>query len=304
MTIQTQTQSSFKSGFVSLIGPPNTGKSTLLNRIVGQKISIISPKPQTTRNRILGIWHGDACQIIFFDTPGIHQASKKLNQRMVQTALKTLGESDLIVILIDTSPPDFEDPDEKLMMQHIKMIKIPVFLIINKIDLIPKPRILELIDIYKDFFPFEEIIPISALTGENCSDLMQTIIRYLPSGPPYYPEEMVTDQTERFMASELIREKLVLLTRQEIPYVVAVVIDEMTQDPESDLARIMATIIVEKESQKGIIIGNGGKKLKDIGQRARHEIERFLGKQVYMKLWVKVARNWRENEQRLKQIGY
>jgi len=304
MVNQMPTQTSFKSGFVSLIGPPNTGKSTLLNRIIGQKISIISPKPQTTRNRILGIWHGDSSQIIFFDTPGIHRASKKLNQRMLQTALKTLGESDLILILIDTSPPAFEDPDEKMMMDHIKTIRIPVFLIINKIDLVPKPRILELIDIYKDFFPFAEIIPVSALTGENCSDLIRTVIRYLPSGPPYYPEEMVTDQTERFMASELIREKLILLTRQEIPYVVAVIIDEMTEDPETDLVRIMATIIVEKESQKGIIIGSGGKKLKDIGQKARHEIERLVGKQVYIKLWVKVARNWRDSELRLKQIGY
>lgn len=298
------TQISFKSGFVSLIGPPNTGKSTLLNRIIGQKISIISPKPQTTRNRILGIWHGETAQIIFFDTPGIHKASKRLNQKMVQTALKTFSDSDLIIIMVDTSPPSMEGGDERLVLRHVRSVKVPVFLLINKIDLIPKARILTLIDTYKDLFPFKEIIPISALTGENCSDLIKTIVSYLPSGPPYYPKEMVTDQTERFVASELIREKLILLTRQEIPYVVAVIIDEMSTDKESDLVNIMATIMVEKASQKGIIIGNGGQKLKEIGQRARHEIELLLGKHVYMKLWVKVARNWRDNEQRLKQIGY
>jgi GTP-binding protein Era len=304
MTNQTHVKTSFKSGFVSLIGLPNTGKSTLLNRIIGQKISIISPKPQTTRNRITGIWHGNSAQIIFLDTPGIHMASKRFNQRMVQTALKTLSECDLILFMVDPIPPSSEDKDERLILNHIKSAKMPVFLVINKIDLIPKVKILGLIDTYKDLFPFSEIIPVSALTGENCSDLIYTIIRYLPVGPPYYMEDMVTDQTERFVASELIREKLILLTHQEIPYAVAVIIDKMETDPHSDLVRIMATIIVEKESQKGIIIGKKGEKLKEIGQRARREIENLLRKQVYIEIWVKVAQKWRDNEQLLKQIGY
>jgi GTP-binding protein Era len=222
---------------------------------------------------------------------------------MVQTALKTFPESDLILIMIDTSKP-LEDKDGKLVISNIRPLSVPIFLVINKIDLIPKLKILELIDTYKDLFPFKEIIPISALTGENCSDLMKTIIHYLPPGPPYYPDEMVTDQTERFIASELIREKLILFTHQEIPYVGAVIIDKMETDPESSLVRIMATIMVEKESQKGIIIGKKGQKLKEIGQRARQEIERFLGKQVYIEIWVKVAQKWRDNERMLKQFGY
>ncbi|MGA1863758.1 MAG: GTPase Era [bacterium] len=304
MLNQGNAQNSFKSGFVSLIGPPNTGKSTLLNRIIGQKISIISPKPQTTRNRILGVWHGDSAQVIFFDTPGIHKSNKRLNKKMVQTTLKTFPDSDLIIMMIDILKPSLEDTDGRLMMSYIRTVKTPVFLVINKIDLVPKVKILELIDTSKDLFPFKEIIPLSALTGENCQDLMQTIISYLPSGPPYYPEEIVTDQTERFIASELIREKMILLTRQEIPYVGAVIIDKMETDSESGLVRIEATIMVEKESQKGIIIGKKGEKLKEIGKRAREEIEKLLGKHVYMEIWVKVSQKWRDNELMLKQFGY
>jgi len=304
MMNQSRAQHVFKSGFVSLIGPPNTGKSTLLNRIIGQKVSITSPRPQTTRNRILGIWHGEPGQIIFIDSPGIHKASKRLNRKMVQTALMTFEEADIILVMVDTMATDSEDQDMGMILGHIRGISRPVFLIINKIDLIPKPRILELIDVYKDLYPFREIIPVSALTGENCSDVVDTIITYLPEGPPLYPEDMVTDQPERFVVAELIREKLIILTRQEIPYVVAVLIDEMGTDPQTGIVRISATILVEKGSQKGIIIGSRGVKLKEVGMRAREEIECLLGKKVYIELWVKVARNWRENELVLRQIGY
>lgn len=294
-------ETTFKSGFVSLIGRPNTGKSTLLNRFVGQKISIVTPKPQTTRHRIMGIWHGDSAQIVFLDTPGIHEPTRRLNQRMVKAALKTLAECDLILVMVDSTERSAKDED---LMPDLKAVRQPVFLVINKIDLISKLKILKLIGMYKDRFPYKEIIPVSALTGENCTDLIQTIIHYLPYDHPLYPEDMITDQTQRFATAELIREKLILLTRQEIPYACAVVIDDMAIEPKSDLVRIMATIMVEKESQKGIIIGNRGGMLKEIGQRARKEIEHLLGKHVYMEVWVKVAQNWRNNENRLKQIGY
>ncbi|MGA1844593.1 MAG: GTPase Era [bacterium] len=304
MVNQSHAQHAFKSGFVSLIGPPNTGKSTLLNRIVGQKVSITSPRPQTTRNRILGIWHGEPAQIIFIDSPGIHKASKRLNRKMVRTALLTFEEADIILVMVDAVTTGLGDEDMQMIMGHLRGVSCPVFLIINKIDLIPKPRILELIDVYKDLHPFREIIPVSALTGENCSDVVDTIIAYLPEGPPLYPEDMVTDQPERFVVAEIIREKLIALTRQEIPYVMAVVIDEMGTDPQTGMVRISATILVEKESQKGIVIGSRGVKLKEVGRMAREEIERLLGTKVFMELWVKVARNWRENELVLKQIGY
>lgn len=291
----------YKSGFVALIGRPNTGKSTLLNRVVGRKISITTPKPQTTRHQILGIWHGDSAQIVFIDTPGVLSPSKRLDYRMQQTVLKTLKDSDLVIIMVDARMPAERDDD---ILVHIKGVDLPVFLLINKIDLIPKPKILTLIDVYKEHFPYREIIPISALTGDNCSDLIDTIVRYLPDAPPLYPEETITDQTERFITAELIREKLILLTRQEIPYVCAVIIDSLVFDPGTDLIRIIATVLVEKESQKGIIIGKKGKMLKEVGQRARDEIEVFLGKHVYLQMYVKVARNWRNNESRLKQFGY
>ncbi len=298
---QINTDMIFKSGYVALIGRPNTGKSTLLNKIVGRKVSIVTPKPQTTRNKILGIWHGDSAQIIFLDTPGIHKSTKRFNKRMVQTALYALRESDLILVMVDVEMPPERDNE---LNNYLRSANLPVFLVINKIDLIHKPGILRLIDDYKEHFPYKEIIPLCALTGENCNELVNTILQYLPQGDSLYPKYMTTDQTEKFATAELIREKLIFLTRQEIPYVCAVIIDDMFIDQKSDLVRISSTIIVEKDSQKSIIIGSKGWLLKEIGQRARKEIESLLGRHVYLKIWVKVAKNWRNNEQRLIQIGY
>ncbi|MBN2373502.1 GTPase Era [bacterium] len=301
MAIQGDEKVPFKSGFVSIIGQPNTGKSTLINRFVGKKVSIVTPKAQTTRNRILGIFHGDSAQIAFFDTPGICNPGRGLDRHMVNTALMTIADSDLVLVMVDSS---IDSSGDEAIIKHIKPVSLPVFLVINKIDLIPKSKILALIALYKDRFPYKEIIPISALTGENCSDLLETMIRYIPIGPAYFSGDTATDQTERFAAAEILREKLMLFTRQEIPYVCAVFIDDMSLDTKSDIIRIMATIVVEKKSQKGIIIGNRGQMLKKIAQSARMDIEALLGKHIYMEIWVKVIENWRNNEHDLKQIGY
>ena len=292
----------FKSGFVSLIGRPNAGKSTLLNRLLGEKIAIISPRPQTTRNRILGIKNLPAGQVIFLDTPGVHHSRTRLNKSMVRTALATLEEVDLVCFLIEADRPENDEND--LILKNLKRAGKPVVLAINKIDLVPRAELLPVIGRYSQLFPFGQIIPISALSGDGVEILAEEILRMLPEGPPLFPEDMVTDQTERFLVSEFIREKILHRTREEIPYATAVVIEEFKEKEEKNLVVIRATILVERDSQKGILIGEKGRTLKEIGRLAREEIESLLGTKVFLELWVKVEKNWRDDPRALRRLGY
>ena len=292
----------FKSGFVSLIGRPNVGKSTLLNCLLGEKIAIVSPKPQTTRNRILGIKNLPAAQIIFLDTPGIHRSKDMLNQSMVRTALATLREVDVICLLIEADSPDHEEND--WILENLQKVQKPVLLAINKIDRIPKGNLLPIMERYSRKRPFQQIIPISALLGEGIDILVNELLKILPEGPRLFPEDMVTDLPERFLAAEMIREKVFLLTREEIPYATAVVIEEFKEREEKNLVVIRATIQVERDSQKGILIGGKGRMLKEIGRLAREEIEALLGVRVFLELWVKVEKNWREDRRALHRLGF
>ena len=292
----------FKSGFISLIGRPNVGKSTLLNALLGEKIAIISDKPQTTRNRILGIKNHPNGQIIFLDTPGIHRARSKLNQSMVKTALATYREVDGICFIVEANRP-FDDEND-FILETLKKVEKPVLLVINKIDLIPKPELLPIMDGYSRLRSFEQIIPISALRGQGVEALVAEMLKILPVGPRLFPEEMITDLPERFLAAELIREKVFLRTREEVPYATAVVVEEFKEREEKNLVFIKATIQVERESQKGILIGEKGRMLKEIGRRAREEIESLLGTKVFLELWVKVEKNWREDPAALRRLGY
>lgn len=294
-------KSIFKSGFVSIIGRPNVGKSTLLNLILGEKLAIISPKPQTTRNRILGIKNLPAGQIVFLDTPGIHQSPLKLNQAMVKTALATYNEVDVICFLIEAHRPDHEE--NEFVLKTLEKVSKPVFLVINKIDLVRKEDLLPIIEKYSSRRPFAQIIPISALLGDGVDILVNELWQILPAGPKYFPDDMVTDLPERFLVAELIREKVFQLTREEIPYATAVVVEEFKEREDKNLIVIKATIQVERESQKGIIIGEKGRMLKEIGQRARAEIEALLGAKVFLELWVKVEKNWREDPRALRRLG-
>jgi len=291
-----------KTGVVALIGPPNVGKSTLLNQLLGQKISIVSPKPQTTRNRILGIVNGEDYQIILLDTPGIHRARSPLNLEMVKIALDTLSEVDVIVFMIDIT---FPLPEKiNVTSEHLKKTKKPVLLLVNKIDLADREQLLPLLQTYEEFYPFQAMIPLSALSGDGVEILMQELLRLLPKGPRLYPDDIPTDATERFIASEIIREKIFLLTRQEIPYSTAVTIDSFQEESASGLITIHATIHVEKKSQKGIIIGKQGAMLKKIGQAARHDIVELLGAKVMLKLWVKIRKDWTKDGRFLKELGF
>jgi len=292
----------FKSGFVSLIGRPNSGKSTLLNLILGEKIAITSPRPQTTRNRILGIKNLPSGQMIFLDTPGIHRSKSILNQSMVRTALSTLQEVDSICFLVEADFPDNEE--NEWILENLKKTDKPVFLVINKIDLVSKGNLLPIMERYSRARPFEQIIPVSALLGEGVEVLMEELLKVLPEGPRLFPEDMVTDLPERFLAGELIREKVFRLTRDEVPYATAAVVEEFKERPEKNLVVIRATILVERESQKGILIGEKGRMLKEIGRLAREEIEALLGTKVFLELWVKVEKNWREDPQALRRLGF
>ncbi len=293
---------SFKSGFISILGRPNVGKSTLFNRILGEKIAIVTEKPQTTRNRILGIKNVEGAQLIFLDTPGLHEGGTELNKRMVKTALATGRDSDVLLFLTEaTSPPMEED---RQMLERLKVSKGIPFLVINKIDLVKKETLLPLMDQYQKLFPFEKIIPLSALQGDGIEILIEEIVRVLPEASPYFPEDMLTDQTERFIVSEIIREKVIQHSYQEIPYVTAVAIESFKEFTERNLVVIQATIYVEKESQKKILIGKGGQKLKRIGELSRKEIEAFLEKKVFLELWVKVEKNWTRNPKVLDSLGY
>jgi len=288
----------FKSGFVGIIGPPNVGKSTLLNALIGEKVSIVTPKPQTTRHRILGIKNLPSAQIIFIDTPGIHRARKKFNLHLVQSAQAAFQESDIIMVMVDAIESESSE-DFDYILPQLKEINKPVFLLINKIDLIEKPTLLTLIDTYRKLFSFAEIIPISALKGEGIPELEKCLLNYLPEGPKYFPEELFTNQTERFMVSEIIREKIFLLLHQEIPYSVAVEIEEF-KEIKPGVTLIRANIWVEKPSQKGILIGKEGSMLKKIGKISREEIEKLLSTKVYLELWVTVKKNWTQKEPSIK----
>jgi len=288
----------FRSGFISIIGRPNVGKSTLLNALLGEKIAIISDKPQTTRNRILGIVNQPGAQLVFMDTPGIHKPMHKMNEFMVKTALATYNEVDVILMLVEAT----EQPGggDKFIIETLSDVKTPVFLLINKVDLVKKDALLPLMQEYSKLRNFAEIIPVSALRND-LGGLLDAILKRLPQGPKYFPDDQLTDQPERFIVSELIREKVFVLTKEEIPYSTAVVIEEMKEEPE--ITRITAVIYVERDSQKGILIGKGGGMLKQIGTLARQEAEKLLGAKIFLQLWVKVKKGWREDEHMLKNIG-
>jgi len=290
-----------KSGLVAIAGPPNVGKSTLLNALLGQKISIVTPKPQTTRNRIVGILNGPAYQIVMLDTPGLHKARKPLNLEMVKIAVESLAEVDAIVFLIDVSMPIPEKQAQHL--SYLESTKVPVILVLNKIDLLHSGEMLPMIEVYRKVYPFAAIVPISALLHKDTDVLLQELLQLLPAGPRFYPDDIPTDATERFIVGEIIREKIFLLTGQEIPYATAVVIDSFQEDAARSLVTIHATIIVEKQSQKAIIIGRKGAKLQQIGKAARLDIEKLLAQRVLLKLWVKVHKNWTKDRRFISDLG-
>jgi len=292
----------FKSGFIAIVGKPNVGKSTLLNRLVAHKIAAISPKPQTTRNRILGIKTTDKAQMIFVDTPGLHEPRGPFHKYMVGEALKAMREVDLVVLLVDASSKDMTE-DENIAI-GLKDFKAPSILALNKIDLVAKPSLLPLMDKFSKLHPFQAIVPISALVGDGVEELEMEILKILPEGPQYFPEDQITDLPQRFLASELIREKVFNLYGEEIPYSVAVVVEEFQEREPPKPIFIRATIYVEKESQKAIVIGQGGRMLKKIGSLAREELEHQLGRKVFLELWVKVEKNWSRDTKSLKKLGY
>lgn len=292
----------FKSGFVTLIGRPNVGKSTLMNTLVGQKIAITSNKPQTTRNRIQTVYTCADGQIIFLDTPGIHKAKNKLGEYMVSVAERTLKEVDVILWLVE--PSTFIGAGEQYIAECVAKANIPVILVINKIDTVNKAEILKFIDAYKDIASFAEIIPVSALNGENTDDLVNTVIRYLPQGPCYYDEDTITDQPERQIVAEMIREKTLRNLNDEVPHGIAVAIERMRERTKGNIIDIDATIICERNSHKGIIIGKQGNMLKKIGTEARKDIESLLACKTNLKLWVKVKKDWRNSDLLIKNFGY
>jgi GTP-binding protein Era len=292
----------FKSGFISILGRPNVGKSTLFNRLLGDKIAIVAERPQTTRNRILGIKNVEGGQLIFLDTPGIHRGRSELNRRMVGTAIASGRDADILLFLIEATDPHVEK-DQEMIDSLQGCIGVP-FLVINKMDLVRRQNLLPIMDQYQRLHPFEEIIPISAKTGEGVEILLNEILRVLPESPPYYPEDMITDQTERFWVSEIVREKIIHQSYQEIPYSTAVTIEEFKEHPEKNLVVIKATVHVERDSQKKILIGKEGQKLKKIGEAARKEVEALLGTRVFLELWVNVEKNWTQDPGALNRIGY
>ncbi len=295
----------FKSGFIGIVGRPNVGKSTLLNALVGEEVAIATHKPQTTRNRITGIKNLDAPrpgQLIFVDTPGIHRPNTPLNERMVAVALDTLRQVDLLLFVTEAGA-DLPAGDVSIG-EYLRAAGKPAILAINKVDLTDKIKLLPQIDRYRRIFPFEEIIPVSAQTGRNLEILVSEIWKLLPEGQELFPRDLFTDQTERFLAAEIIRKKILLLTHKEVPYQAAVLIESFKEDEARNLIRIQAAIMVEKDSQKAIIIGKGGALLKEIGTEARHELERFFAARVYLELFVRVTRDWSKNPRILKELGY
>lgn len=291
---------SFKSGFAALVGRPNVGKSTLMNRVVGQKIAIMSDKPQTTRHKIHSVLTREDAQVVFLDTPGIHKPKHKLGEHLVDVALGSLREVDVIFFLAEAESPGTGD---LFIIEQLKNVSTPVFLVINKIDLIKKDELLPLIEEFRQKYNFAEIIPVSALTGENVQRLVDITVSYLPEGPKYYPDDMITDKPERFIMAELIREKVLHLTSQEVPHSVSVVVEHV-EETSSNLVNVSAVIYTERESQKGILIGKGGAMLKKVGRLAREEMEALLGSKIFLELWVKVKPDWRNRPNLLKNFGY
>lgn len=290
-----------KSGFIAIVGRPNVGKSTLLNRIVGQKIAIMSDKAQTTRNKIQGIYTTPEAQIVFIDTPGIHKPKHRLGDFMVETAYSALREVDATLFMISADQKRGRGDD--FIIERLKTMNSPVYLVINKIDTVHPDQLLGIIEDYSNQMTFAEVVPISATEGNNVNHLIDVLVDQMPEGPQYFPDDQVTDHPEYFIVSELVREKVLLLTRDEIPHSVAVVVDSMKRD-ENDKVHIQATIIIERDSQKGIIIGKGGKMLKQIGTKARQDIEHLLDDKVYLELWVKVQKDWRDKKVHLQDYGY
>jgi GTPase len=292
----------FKSGFIGIIGRPNVGKSTLLNKIIGEKIAITSRKPQTTRNRITGIKNIENGQMIFVDTPGIHRPTTPLNQFMVAAAKDTFRSADILLFVVEAAKGVHRD--DQLIIESLESVRLPVILLINKIDLVRKGNLLPVIDQFRQLFPFSEIIPISAISGDGLPIVLGEIWKLLQEGPRYFPDDMMTDRTERFIAAEIIREKIIMLTHQEIPYATAVLVDSFKEDEQKNLLVIQATINVAKDSQKGILIGKKGSMLKEIGKRARQDMERFFAARVYLELFVRVRKDWTHDEGMLKELGY
>jgi len=292
-----------KSGYVALLGAPNAGKSTLMNHLLKEKISITAPRPQTTRNRILGILTRPDFQTIFVDTPGIHPARDRFNKALVETALSALSEVDVICLLIEAQAASRNV--NRMIVEEIHKVDTPAILTINKIDLVRnKQELLPIIEKYKEYLEFQAVVPVSALLGDGVDELLNEIVNFLPEGPSYYPEDYLTDQPERFLAAELVREKIFRLTHQEVPYAVAVTVEKFSEDAERNRIEIEATVHVERDSQKAIIIGKQGQMLKEIGKQARKDIEALLGCHVYLGLFVKVQKNWRKNPRALAELGY
>ncbi|WP_435924890.1 GTPase Era [Paenibacillus sp. DYY-L-2] len=291
----------FKSGFVAIVGRPNVGKSTLMNHIIGQKIAIMSDKPQTTRNKIHGVYTSEEMQIVFLDTPGIHKRQSKLGDFMNNTALNALGEVEAVLFLVDAAE-GFGGGD-RFIIERLKDVRTPVILVLNKIDRVQPEELLPMIEQYRSLYAFAEIVPISAKLGNNVNTLIEQIGKYLPEGPQYYPEDQVTDHPEQFVCAELIREKILHLTREEVPHSIAVTIEDMRVE-DNGVVYISAVIFVERDSQKGIIIGKQGSLLKEIGKLARHDIENLLGSKIFLELWVKVKKDWRNQDRILKDLGF
>ncbi|MBF0557192.1 MAG: GTPase Era [Nitrospirae bacterium] len=290
----------FRSGYVSLTGRPNVGKSTLLNTILGEKISIVTPKPQTTRNRLTGIKTLPEAQIVFVDTPGIHKPKHKLGEVIVREAREAAAQVDIILLVVEPEQPG---PGDKFIIKMLQDLHKPAFLIVNKIDTKKKLQILPVIDTYSKLYPFKEIIPVSALKGEGMDLLVDSIVQYLPEGPKYYPDDLVTDQIERFMVAETVREKVMQQTEEEIPHAVATEVLQWTERKDG-VVFITINIYVERKGQKGIIIGKDGARLKAIGTASRIEIEQLLGTKVFLELWVKVRKDWRSNNRILSELGF
>ncbi len=300
MCAQTK-QPAYRSGFVAIVGRPNVGKSTLMNHLIGQKIAIMSDKPQTTRNKIHGVYTTDGAQIVFLDTPGIHKPNSKLGEHMMKSAESALGEVEAVLFLTDVT--EELGGGDRYIIERLKKVDTPVILVMNKIDKVHPEALLPIIEKYRKLHDFTEVVPISALSGNNVSTLLEQLLKYLPEGPQYYPEDQVTDHPEQFVCAELVREKILHMTREEIPHSIAVQIEDMRVQ-ENGVVYIGAVIYVERDSQKGIIIGKKGALLKEVGQQARKDIEQLLGSKTFLELWVKVKKDWRNQERVLKDLGF
>jgi GTP-binding protein Era len=292
-----------RCGYVAIVGRPNVGKSTLLNRILGQKISIVSRKPQTTRNRILGLYNQDDAQVVFLDTPGIHEAHSAINKRMVDAALDAVNEVDLVLLMVDVASGSALPERNQLVLDALARREVPVLAVLNKVDAVDKPSVLPLLAAWSEAGAWQALVPLSAKTGDGVESLLAEIVRRLPESPAFFPKDQLTDVSERFIVSEMIREKVFRLTGQEIPYATAVEVEEFEEKPDRELVRIMARIWVERETQKGMVIGKQGRKLKEIGTAARKDIERLLGCRVYLQLTVGTKSGWTQHRQLLQRLG-